>query len=130
MSDQSIISCTEKCNDVKNLLRNCMDGRKSISTANKDIHLALKTLNKVTTYAERASSNHLTSYEKGLVKSKIVQAEDVLYLKNTQYGNSTLKKSRFNCKIFLEIEDPKTRKTTSNRNRKHLHINASSIMKI
>ena len=64
MSAQSIISCTEKCNDVINLLNNCLDGSKSIPTANKDVHLALKKVNKVTTYVERAASNHLTSYEK------------------------------------------------------------------
>ena len=60
MSAQSIIYCTEKCKDVINLLKNCMDGRKSISTANKDIHLALKTLKKVTTYVEGSAYNHLT----------------------------------------------------------------------
>ena len=63
MSAQSIISCTEKCNDVIHLLKNCMDGSKSIPTANKDIHIALKTLKKVPRDVERAASNHLTSYE-------------------------------------------------------------------
>ena len=42
MSAQSILSCTEKCNDVINLLTNFMDGSKSIPTANKDIHISLK----------------------------------------------------------------------------------------
>ena len=32
MSAHSIISCTEKCKDVINLLKNCMDGSKSIPT--------------------------------------------------------------------------------------------------
>ena len=49
MSAQSIFSCTEKCNDVINLLKLFMYGSKSIPTANKDIHLSLKTLKKVTT---------------------------------------------------------------------------------
>ena len=73
MSAQSIISCTEKCNDVINFLNNCMDGSKSIPNANKDIHLELKTLRKVTKYVERATSNHLTSYANILHKRKIVQ---------------------------------------------------------
>ena len=60
MSAQSIISCTEKFNDVINLLKNGMDGSKSITTANKDIRLLFKTLKKVTTYVEIAASNHLT----------------------------------------------------------------------
>ena len=60
MSARSILSCTEKCNYVINLLKNFMDGSESISTANKYIDLALKTLKKVTTYVERATSNHLT----------------------------------------------------------------------
>ena len=76
MSAQSIISCTEKCNDVINLLKNCIDGSKSIPTANKDINLALKKVNKVTTYVKRAAYNHLTGYEKILCKRKIVQEED------------------------------------------------------
>ena len=50
MSAQSIISCTEKWNDVLNLINNCMDGSKSIPTTNKDIHLSLKTLKEVTKY--------------------------------------------------------------------------------
>ena len=50
MSAQSIVFWTEKCNDVINLLKNCMDGSKSIPTTNKDIHIALKKMNKVTTY--------------------------------------------------------------------------------
>ena len=58
MSAQSILSCTEKFNDVINLLNNCLGGRKCISTANKDIHLALKTFKKVTIDLERAASNH------------------------------------------------------------------------
>ena len=62
MSAQSILSCTEKSNDVINLLKNCMDGSKSIPTANKDIHLAIKNLKKSTTYAEIAAYNHLESY--------------------------------------------------------------------
>ena len=107
-----------------------MDGRKNISTANKDIHIALKTLKKVTTYVERAASNHLTSYEKILHKRQRFQEEDKFYLENNLYRNSALKKSRFNCKRFLESEDSKIRKTTSNKNRKYLHRNASSIMKI
>ena len=49
MSAQSILSCKEKCNDVINLLKNCMDGGKNISAANKDIHLSLKTLKKLIT---------------------------------------------------------------------------------
>ena len=48
MSAQSIISCTETFNDVINLLNNCMDGSKIIPTANKDIHISLKTLKKLT----------------------------------------------------------------------------------
>ena len=132
MSAQSIISCAEKCNGVINLLKNCMDGRKIISTANKDIRITLKALKKVSTDAERAraESNHLTSYANILRKRKRFQEEDDFYLKNTQCGNSALKKARFNCKSFLESEDMKTRKTTSNNNREHLHRNASSIMKI
>ena len=59
MSAQSIISCTEICNYVFHLLKNCTDGSKSIPTANKDIHLALKALKKVTKYVERVASNHL-----------------------------------------------------------------------
>ena len=53
MSAQSTISCTEKYNDVINLLNNCMDGSKIRPTTNKDIHLSLKTLNNLTTYVER-----------------------------------------------------------------------------
>ena len=73
MSAQSILSCKEKCNDVINLLKNCMDSRERIPTANKDIHIALKTLKKVPRDVERAASNHLTSYAKILCKRKIVQ---------------------------------------------------------
>ena len=76
MSAQSIISCTEKCNDVINLLKNYMDGRKSISTANEDIYLALKTLKKVAKDVEREASNHLTPYANIIFKRKRVQEED------------------------------------------------------
>ena len=124
MSAQSIISCTEKCNDVINLLKNCIDGSKSIPTSNKDIHLALKKLKKVTTYVERATYNHLTSYEKIPRNKEIVQEEDEFYQKNTQRGNSALNKVIFNCESFLESEDSKIRKNTSKNNRKHLHRNA------
>ena len=41
-----------------------MDGSKCIPTANKDIHIPLKTLNKVTTDMERAASNHLTRIQR------------------------------------------------------------------
>ena len=95
-----------------------MDGSKSIPTANKGIHLSLKTLKKLTTDVERAASNHLTSYSNIPHKRKIVQEEYELYLKNNQYKNSTLKKPRFNCMGFLESEDSKNRKITSNNNRK------------
>ena len=50
-----------------------MDSSKSIPTANKDIHISVKTLNKFTTDVEKASSNHLKSYAKILRKRKIVQ---------------------------------------------------------
>ena len=60
MSAQSIISCIEKYNDVINLLKNCMDGTKSIPTANKYINLSLKNLKKATTDVEISASNHLT----------------------------------------------------------------------
>ena len=61
---------------------------------------------------------------------KRVQENDDFNLKNTQCGNSALKKARFDCKSFLESKDSKIRKTTSNKNRKHLHRNASYKMKI
>ena len=73
MSAQSIISCTEKCNEMINLLNNSMDVSKSIPTVNKDIRLAIKTLKKETTYVEREASNHLVSYAKILRKRKRVQ---------------------------------------------------------
>ena len=130
MSAQSIISCTEKCNDVIHLLKNCMDGSKSIPTANKDINISLKTSKKVTKYVERSASNHLTSYAKIPSKREILQEEDEFNLKNNQCGNSALNKDRFNCNSFLESEDSKIRKTTSNKNRKNLHRNASFIMNI
>ena len=110
MSAQSMISCTEKCNDVINLLKNCMYGRKSISTANKDIHLALKNLKKVTTDLERAAFNHLRSYAKIIRKRKRVQQEDWFNLEKTKCGNAALNKTRFNCKCFLESEE-KTEKS-------------------
>ena len=130
MSAQSIISCTGKCNNVINLIKNCMDGSKSIPTENKDINLALKTLNKATKYVEISASNNLTKYSKILRKRKIVQEKRWFLPGNTQCGNSALKKYRFKCKSFLESEDSKIRKPTSNKNRKNLHRNASSIMKI
>ena len=73
ISSQSIIFCTKKCNDVINLLKDFMDFIRSIPTVNKDIHLSLKTLKKVTKYVEIEASNHLTSYAKILRKRKIVQ---------------------------------------------------------
>ena len=88
MSAQSIFSCTEKCNDVINLLKLFMYGSKSIPTANKDINILLKTLNKVITYMEREASNHLTTYAKIIRKRKRVQQEDDFNPKNTQWGNS------------------------------------------
>ena len=118
MSAQSIISCTEKWNDVINLLKNSIYGNKCIPTANNDIHISLKTLKKVTTYVGRSASNHLTSNANIICKRKILQEEDEFNLKNTQCGNSALKKSIFNCKSFLESEDSKIRKTTSHENRK------------
>ena len=118
MSSQSIISCKERCIDVINLLKNIMYGSKSIPTTNKDIHIALKTLKKVTTYVEIAASNHLTSYAEILFNREIVQEEDVFYLKNTQCGNSALDKPRFKCKSFLESEYSKMKKTISDQNRK------------
>ena len=130
MHAQSIIPCTEKCNDIINLLKNSMDGRKIISTANNDINLELKTLKKVTTAVGRAASNHLTSYANIMRKRKRVQEEDEFYLKNTQCGNSASKKARFNCTSFIEREDSIIIKTTPNKNRKYLHRNSSSIMKI
>ena len=50
-----------------------MDGSKSIPTANRGIHISLKTLNKLTTDVERASSNLLKLYAKILRKRKRVQ---------------------------------------------------------
>ena len=50
MIAQSILSCTEKCNDVINSLKNCMYGSKSIPRAKKYVHLSLKTLKEVTKY--------------------------------------------------------------------------------
>ena len=82
-----------------------MYGSKSIPNVNKDIHLSLKTLNKATTYMERAAYNHLTSYEKILSKREIFQEEDWFNLKNTQYRNIALNKTIFNRKSFLESED-------------------------
>ena len=58
-----------------------MDGKKTISTSNKDIHLALKTLRKVTTDMERSASNNLTII---IRKKKRVQEEYAFYLSNTQ----------------------------------------------
>ena len=82
MSAQSNLSCTEKCNYVINLLKNCIDGSKSIPTANKDIHLWLETLKKVTTDVEIAAYKYLTSYANILRKRKRVQEEDEFNLKN------------------------------------------------
>ena len=76
--------------------------RKSISTANKDIHLALKFFKRLTTDVERAESNHLTSYAKIPHKREIGQEEDEFHLKNTQCRNITLNKAIFDCKSFLE----------------------------
>ena len=118
MSEQSIIFCTEKCNDVINSLRFFMDGSKSIPTAYKDIHLSLKNLKKVTTDVGGEEYNQLTKYEKILRKRKRVQEEENFNPKNTQYRNSPLTKSRLKCESFLESEDSKIRKTTSNKNRK------------
>ena len=59
MSAQSILSCTEKCNYVINLLNNFMDDSKIIPTTNKYIHLSLKTLKRVTKNVEIVASNHL-----------------------------------------------------------------------
>ena len=87
-----------------------MYGSKSIPNANKDIHLSLKTLKKVTTNVEIASSNQLTSYANILRKRKIVQEEDEFNLRNIQLRNIALNKTRFKCKIFLESEEPKIRK--------------------
>ena len=100
-----------------------MDGSKSIPTENRDIGISLKTLKKVNKYVERAASNHLAYYTKILCKRKIVQEEEEFNLKNTKYGNNALNKTRFNCKSFLEIEDSTNRKTTSNKNSKHLYRN-------
>ena len=58
-----------------------MDSSKSIPTEKKDIHLALKTLKKVTKYVERAASNHLISYANILRKRKVFQEEDYFNLK-------------------------------------------------
>ena len=69
-----------------------MDGSKIIPTANKDIHISLKTLKKLTTDVERAASNHLISYTNILRKRKIFQEENEFNLKNTQCRNSALKK--------------------------------------
>ena len=41
---------------------------------------------------------------------KKIQKEDDFNLKNTQCGNSALKKARFNCKSFLESEYSEIRK--------------------
>ena len=81
ISSQPIISCTEKCNYVINLLKNCMDGSKSIRTANKDIHLSLKSLKKVKKYVERSAYNHLTPYANIPRNRKRVQEEDEFNLK-------------------------------------------------
>ena len=80
MSDQSILYCTEKYNDVINLLNNFIDGRESISNAKEDIHISLKILRKVTTDVGRAASNHFTAYSKILRKRKIFLEEDEFYL--------------------------------------------------
>ena len=45
-----------------------MDGSKIIPTANKDIHISLKTPKKVTPDVEIVASNHITSYGKILHK--------------------------------------------------------------
>ena len=60
MSAQSIISCTEKYNDVINLLKNSMDGIKSIPTTNKDVHISPETMKKITIDVEITASKHLT----------------------------------------------------------------------
>ena len=62
ISAQSILFCTEKCNDIIILLKNSMDGSKIIPNENKVIHLSLKTLKKVTTDVEISASIHLISY--------------------------------------------------------------------
>ena len=103
MSAESVLSDTEKCNDVINLLKNFMDGSKSIPTANKDIIILLKYFKKVTIYVERAASNHLTSYAKILRKKEIFKEEDEFNSKNTQCGNSVFKKTDSNVKVFLKV---------------------------
>ena len=52
-----------------------------IPNSNKYIHLKLKILKKVTTYVERAASNHLISYAKILCKSKRVQEKNLAALR-------------------------------------------------
>ena len=108
-----------------------MDGSKITPAANMDIHLALKFLKKVTKDVERAASNQLTSYmQRSHAIGKYYKDKMSFTLKTINAEIAHLKKSIFNCNIFLGGEDSKIIKTTSNNNRKHLHRNASFIMKI
>ena len=130
MSAKSILSCTEKCNDGINLIKNCMDGSKSIPTTNKDINIPLKYLKRVTTDVEIAASNHLTSYANILRKRKIVQEKDEFNLKKLNAEIAHYIKPDSTVRFFLKIKYSRISKTTSKKNRKNMHRNASSIIKI
>ena len=102
MSSQTMLNALDKCNDAVTLLETCMDGKKKISTSHRDIHLALKTLKKVTKDMETAASVHLSSYDRNVRKRKRVQEEDEFQMKRCKSEETFQIRARLNCKSYID----------------------------
>ena len=119
ISAQSILSCADRYHDAIKLVEHVVNSKRNVSTKNADIHLALKTMKKLSNEVDKAASSHMNTYAKEVRKRKRVEEMDNIKTKDTRGGNADVKRSRMMCKNYMndnneeikeEMEEEKVKK--------------------
>eukprot|EP00957_Ditylum_brightwellii_P022494 1697449-Ditylum_brightwellii.AAC.1 len=70
MTAQTMLSCSDRCNEAIKLLEGTLSGKKSVVASNKDLQLPLKALKCMMKEVEGTATLHLGSYDKAVKKRK------------------------------------------------------------
>eukprot|EP00957_Ditylum_brightwellii_P048768 3700036-Ditylum_brightwellii.AAC.1 len=98
---QSILSCADKYHDAIKLVEHVNNSKKTISTKNADIHLALKAMKKLNNEVDKAATSHMNTYTKEVRKRKRVEGIDNIKTKDTQGSNADVKRSQMMCTKYM-----------------------------
>eukprot|EP00957_Ditylum_brightwellii_P102368 7803468-Ditylum_brightwellii.AAC.1 len=105
MTAQTMLSCSDRCNEAIKLLKGTLSGKKSVATSNKDVQLQLRVLKCMMKEVEDAATCHLGLYDKAARKRKCVQEDNEFSLQlNPKWckTNSDVLKSRSKCSDYVK----------------------------